>query len=119
MRRIRYAVAASLDGYIAGANGEIDWIITDPTVDFVALYRQFDTALIGRRTYEEMLRSGQGMFPGMKTYVFSRILLQRDHPDVSVVADDSEETVARLRSQPGKDIWLFGVGSLFRSLAEA
>lgn len=34
MRRVRYSVAMSLDGYIAGPNGEIDWIIMDPEIDF-------------------------------------------------------------------------------------
>jgi hypothetical protein len=38
MRRVRYRVATSLDGYIAGPNGEIDWIVPDPTIDFAALY---------------------------------------------------------------------------------
>jgi dihydrofolate reductase len=119
MRRIRYAVASSLDGYIAGPNGEYDWITQDPEIDFGALLRQFDTALIGRVTYEAMLRSGKGMLPGMKTYVFSRTLQQRDHPQVAIVATKVAETVAVLRASPGKDIWLFGGGSLFRSLAEA
>jgi dihydrofolate reductase len=119
MRRIRYAVAASLDGYIAGPNGEFDWIIQDPEIDFGALFRQFDTALIGRLTYEAMLRSGNGMLPGMKTFVFSRTLQQRDHPGVTVIWEGSTEAVAALRSAPGKDIWLFGGGSLFRSLAGA
>ena len=36
MRRIRYSVAASLDGYIAGPQGEYDWIIMDPEIDFAA-----------------------------------------------------------------------------------
>jgi dihydrofolate reductase len=66
-----------------------------------------------------MLPSGQGKLPGMKTYVFSRTLQPRDHPNVTVVTDRPEETVAHLRKQSGKDIWLFGGGSLFRSLAEA
>jgi len=119
MRRIRYAVAASLDGYIAGPNGEFDWIIQDPEIDFGALLRQFDAALIGRRTYEAMLGSGKGMLPGMKTFVFSRTLRQRDHPGVTVIWEGSTEAVSALRAAPGKDIWLFGGGSLFRSLAEA
>ena len=119
MRRIRYAVAASLHGYIAGPNGEFDWIIQDPEIDFGALLRQFDAALIGRRTYEAMLGSGKGMLPGMKTFVFSRTLRQRDHPGVTVIWEGSTEAVSALRAAPGKDIWLFGGGSLFRSLAEA
>ena len=48
MRRIRYAVAMSLDGYITGPKGEFDWTIPDPEIDFAALFGQFDTLLIGR-----------------------------------------------------------------------
>ena len=119
MRRIRYQVAASLDGYIAGPNGECDWIVTDPEIDFGELFSQFDTALMGRRTYEVVLKSGFGLLPRMKSYVVSRTLKPAEHPQVTIVADRLEERLATLRAQPGKDIWLFGGGSLFRSLAEA
>jgi dihydrofolate reductase len=119
MRRVRYAVAASLDGYIAGPKGEADWIIMNPEIDFRALFEQFDTFLLGRRTFEMMARAGRGETPGMKTFVFSRTLRQQDYPGVTVVAEKSEETVAALRAEPGKDIWLFGGGSLFRSLLES
>jgi dihydrofolate reductase len=118
MRRIRYQVATSLDGYIAGPNGEADWIVTDPEIDFGELFSQFDTALMGRRTYEVVLNSGYGLPSGMKTVVISRTLQPREHPRVTVVAEKLEETLAALRARPGKDIWLFGGGSLFRSLAE-
>ncbi|MBI3464026.1 MAG: dihydrofolate reductase [Planctomycetes bacterium] len=118
MRRIRYAVATSLDGYIAGPNGEADWIM-DPDIDFGAIFKQFDTLLVGRRTFEAMAREGNAAMPGMKTFVFSRTLRQRDYPDVTVVAENSEQTLAALRAQPGKDIWLFGGGLLFRSLLDA
>jgi dihydrofolate reductase len=119
MRRIRYAVATSLDGYIAGPQGEADWIFSDPEIDFSELFSQFDTALIGRRTFDVMVDAGRGFLPGLDTYVFSRTLRQEDHPKVKVVADKPEETVADLRTKPGKDIWLFGGGALFSSLAEA
>ena len=121
MRRIRYQVATSLDGYIAGPKGEADWIIMDPDIDFRALYAQFDAALIGRRTFE-VLTGGKkkgGAMPGMKTFVFSRTLRQRDYPKVTIVADKVEETVSALRTEPGKDVWLFGGGLLFRSLLDA
>src|SRR5436309_14911190 len=87
MRRIRYSVATSLDGYIAGPRGEFDWIVQDPEVDFGALLRQFDTMLVGRKTFEVML--GHGEPPGspkMRTYVVSRTLRQEDHPGVAIVA---------------------------------
>lgn len=117
MRRIRYAVAMSLDGYIAGPKGEADWIVMDPEIDFGALFKEFDTALVGRRTFEVLGPSGVGM--GLKTYVFSRTLKQSDYPAVTIVADEPKEFVAALRAKPGKDIWLFGGGLLFRSLLEA
>jgi dihydrofolate reductase len=121
MRRIRYQVATSLDGYIAGPRGEADWIIMDPEIDFRALFARFDTILIGRRTYEGMARGKKkaGAMPGMKTFVFSRTLRQRDHPKVTIVAENEVETLTTLRAESGKDIWLFGGGLLFRSLLDA
>lgn len=119
MRRIRYQVAASLDGYIAGPNGEADWITMDPDIDFTALFDQFDTFVMGRATYEAMVgQQGSGATPGKTTVVISRTLRQQDHPDVTVVSDYVEKTLGALRKKPGKDIWLFGGGSLFRSLLE-
>lgn len=119
MRRIRYQVAMSLDGYIAGPKGEADWIVMDPEIDFAALFAQFDTFLMGRRTFEAM-PSGEGGSAGTKTFVFSRTLRQSDHPKVTIVSDRVEETIAALRAEESdKDIWLFGGGELFRSLLDA
>ena len=103
---------------IAGPNGEADWIIMDPEIDFKALYNQFDTMLMGRRTFEVVKGAGGGgSTPGMQVLVFSRTLRQQDHPGVTIV-DDPEGLMAEVRSNPGKDVWLFGGGSLFRSFAE-
>ena len=121
MRRIRYQVATSLDGYIAGPKGEADWITMDPDIDFRAHFAQFDAVLIGRRSFE-VLTGGKkkgGAMPGMKTFVFSRTLRQRDYPKVTIVAENAGETVTALRAESGKDIWLFGGGLLFRSLLDA
>jgi len=108
----------SLDGFIAGPNGEADWIIMDPEIDFNSIYRQFDTMIMGRRTFDGMKSAGGGgSMPGMQVFVCSRTLKQKDYPRVTIV-DDAAELVARLRAKPGKDIWLFGGGSLFRSLAD-
>jgi dihydrofolate reductase len=60
MRRIRYAVAMSLDGYIAGPEGEADWIVMDPEIDFGAVMAELDTYLMGRRTFEGMQGAGGG-----------------------------------------------------------
>ncbi len=119
MRRVRYVVAMSLDGYIAGPNGEADWIIMDPDIDFGALFDQFDTFLLGRGTFEAIGGAGGRGQPGVQTIVFSRTLRQQDYPNLTIVSENPQQALADLRSKPGKDIWLFGGGSLFRSLLEA
>jgi len=119
VRQIRYVVAMSLDGYIAGPKGDVDWIIMDPGIDFGSMFSEFDTVLLGRETFQVMVRSGNAVMPGMKMLVFSRTLQQRHYPDVTIVSENQQEVLASLREQPGKDIWLFGGGSLFRSLLDA
>jgi dihydrofolate reductase len=118
MRRIRYSVAMSLDGFIAGPNGEIDWIVEDAEIDFSEMLAGFDTLLMGRKTYDTAIAMGPGGMPPMKAVVVSRTLRAEDHPDVTIISDNVHEAVTRLRSEPGKDIWLFGGGELFRSLLE-
>jgi len=117
MRRIRYAVAMSLDAYIAGPNGEYDWIVMDPEIDFAEIYSRFDTFLMGRRTFE-LVSGRMDQTAGMPIVVVSRTLKQQDYPNVRVIAENLHEELTRLRARPGKDIWLFGGGSLFRSLLE-
>ena len=64
MRRIRYAVAMSLDAYIAGPDGEYDWIIRDPDIDFGEIFSRFDTLLMGRHTFETMRRGAKARCRG-------------------------------------------------------
>ena len=120
MRRVRYRVAASLDGYIAGPDGEIDWIVHDPATDWTALFAGFDTVLLGRRTYELTRQPGAPAWPaGWRVFVFSRTLAAAQDPSVTVVTADGTAAVADLRAESGRDIWLFGGGSLFASLLAA
>jgi dihydrofolate reductase len=108
----------SLDGFIAGPNGEYDWIDVDPAEAapyFKAFYAQFDIAIMGRRTFEVV----GGAVEGMRTYVFSRTLPPTAHKNVTVLGEDGIARLAELRAQDGKDIWLFGGGVLFGSLAAA
>jgi len=119
MRRVVYSVAASLDGYIARPGGGYDWIPEDPGMDWDAFMSRFDTVLMGRGTYEMAAAQGSGAtLPGLRTYVFSTTLEGEDHPDVTVV-EDAVDTVERLRSGAGKDIWLMGGGVLFGFLLAA
>ena len=76
MRKVIYGAAMSVDGYIAGPNGEYDWIVMDLDMDFAEMMAQFDTFLIGRKTFEAMGRMGNASrsTPGIQNIVFSRTL---------------------------------------------
>src|SRR5687768_13799976 len=119
-RRLRYQVAVSLDGFIAGPNGDYDWIVMDAAIDFAALFKEFDTAVMGRKTYEVVTAGGgHGSMPGLDVVVFSRTLPAATHRGVRIFNDDPGEIVSALKAKPGRDIWLFGGGTLFRSLLDA
>jgi dihydrofolate reductase len=120
VRRLSYGVAMSLDGYIAGSNGEFDWFVSDPGIDFAAIWAQFDTLLMGRRTYEvAKARAAQWPDLGHRWIVVSRTLKPQQHPKITILSSGVAEAVAALKTQPGKDIWLFGGGVLFRGLLDA
>jgi dihydrofolate reductase len=120
MRRLRYGVAASLDGFIAGPNGEHDWIVHDPAIDFAAMFAQYDTLLMGRGTFE-VATTSRNLFSGLNQQwiVVSRTTKPEEHPDVTILSSGVESAVAALKALPGKDIWLFGGGVLFRSMLDA
>jgi len=119
-RRLRYQVASSLDGFIAMPNGGYDWIVMDPAIDFKALYNEFDTAAMGRKTYDVGRASGASVaMPGIDVIVFSRSLQAAAGKGFRIVNDDPAEVVRGLKAKSGKDIWLFGGGELFRTLLDA
>ncbi len=81
-----------------------------------AIYGAIDTVLLGQKTYDATRKQGNGSgMPGMRAYAFSSTLREVDCPNV-IVSDGLEETVTAHKARTGKDICLFGDGSLFRSL---
>ncbi|HLZ39299.1 MAG TPA: dihydrofolate reductase family protein [Mycobacteriales bacterium] len=114
MRKLRYVVATTLDGFICRQDGSSDDF---PTAgDHVQSYRDslasYDAVLMGRVTYEVGLKVGvTSPYPMMKQYVVARSLRQTPDPDVELVADP-ERLVRDLKSEPGKDIYLCGGAKL-------
>ncbi len=116
----------SLDGFIAGPNGEFDWLVPDEAIDFEALFAEFDTLVMGRKTWDVVAASPSGesaegaeLMKGITSYVFSRTLKEIRAPGVELVSTDAGDFVRELKRSPGKEICVFGGGELARSLFEA
>jgi dihydrofolate reductase len=119
VRQLRYSVAASLDGYIAGPNGEFDWIVIDPEIDFAAMYAGFSGLVMGRRSYDVYVATGGGVGPSLPTYVYSRTLPEGERDGVTFAPDAVSHVRGLKQSPDGKPLWLWGGGDLFRELAQA
>lgn len=118
MKQLRYSVAASLDGYIAGPKGEFDWIVIDPEIDFEAMYAGFSGLVMGRHSYDVFAATGGAPGPALPTYVYSRTLPEGTRNGLTFVRE-AVPHVTRLKEADGKPLWLWGGGNLFRQLAEA
>jgi dihydrofolate reductase len=131
MRKLTLGLATSLDNYIARTDGGADWLRWDREVAEISarFMKTVDALLIGRRTYEVMLASGQTSYPGAKNYVFSRTkknvaaltkrLTSISQTKVEVITGDAAKFVKRLKNEKGKGIALFGGGKLAKTLFEA
>jgi dihydrofolate reductase len=128
MRALTYGGAVSLDGFLAGMDGALDWLQFSKDVQQVMTdyWKDVDAILMGRKTYEVSVannpkksKRAKRTEPTMRTFVFSRTLKEVDYPGVQLVASDAAEFVRRLKQEPGKDICLMGGGELAQSLLAA
>jgi dihydrofolate reductase len=119
VRQLRYSVAASLDGYIAGPDGGYDWIVVDPDIDFAAMYAAVSGLVMGRRSYDVFLATGGAVGPALPTYVCSRSLPEGVRDGVTFAADAVPHVRALKEAADGKPLWLWGGGQLFRELVQA
>jgi len=121
MRKVTYGAACSFDGYIARADGAVDWLHwSDDVLRLTSAYWDgIDTVLMGRKTYEMARALGSGAYPGVENFVFSRTLHEDPEPGMRLVRDDASQFVDRLKRQSGRGICVMGGGALARTLFEA
>ena len=125
MRTVTYGAACSLDGFIAGSGGEIDWLQSSKDVNAIMrdYWKSVDTILMGRKTWDFAASQGGGGGGGgsskIKTYVFSRRLTSIDAKVVELVRGDAGAFVHDLKQRAGNSICLLGGGDFARSLFEA
>lgn len=126
-RKILLDLAVTLDGFIEGKHGEIDWCIMEPDMKFTEFLNQIDTILYGRKSYDlwgkyvpdanasaddkEIWKT----IHSMEKIVFSKTQTGADQ-DVKYISDNLLEEINALKRKPGKDIWLYGGASLITTL---
>jgi len=137
VRRLVYAVGASVDGFIAGPAGELDFYpVTDDVVALLATEladtlpahgraqfgvagapQRFDTVVMGRATYEPALAVGiTSPYAPLRQLVVSRTLEDAPEAEVEIVRDDPVAAVRALKAEPGRDVLLVGGGRLAGAL---
>ena len=122
MRTVIYGAACSLDGFITGPEGAMDWLHFSKDVEAVMAetWARVDTMLMGRKTYEvaAAMGGGGGGMAGIEAYVFSRTL-RSVAPPAHLVSGDAGAFVRDLKAGAGKDICVMGGSTLARSLFAA
>lgn len=136
MRKLVLFMHVSLDSFVAGPNGEMNWIHVDEEIFDNAHDRTeaADTALYGRVTYEMM----QAYWPtaGDKSnaskhdvehskwynkvhkVVLSKTLKEEDLENTTIISDDISEKITALKQAPGNEIIIFGSPSAAHSIMQ-
>jgi dihydrofolate reductase len=115
MRKIILNLAVSLDGYIEGPNGEIDWCLTDQDYGMEAFFDATDAIFMGRKSYN-LIEGAPSPFMDKKIYVFTDTPFLFPNDDIEIIGRDNfKQKVDALRHAPGKNIWFFGGANLLSS----
>lgn len=136
MRKIISFMHISLDGFVAGPNGEMDWIKVDEDIfDYVGnRISEGDTALYGRVTYQMMESywptagdkptasrhdvEHSKWYKRVHKVVISKTIKDTGSTDLTIISDNISERVNQIKQQSGKDILLFGSPRATHSLIQ-
>lgn len=136
MRKVLVLMHSSLDGFVAGPNGEMDWIqFDDKMFEYVGKATDdADTAIYGRKTFEMM----DGYWPtagespkatahdiqhsrwynNSLKIVFSKTMAQPASKKILVIKDNMKEEIEKMKKQPGKNLLLIGSASIVHAFTE-
>lgn len=130
MRKVIAEIAVSLDGFIEGPEGELDWLIFDePSGEVSAFLSRFEVIFYGRIAYEKLgvhLVADnrvsedshlQQTLTHMRKYVFSK-QVKHVAGNGMVINDHIRERVNRIKEEEGKDIWLCGGAKIIQQFAK-
>lgn len=125
MSKVILDLAVSLDGFIEGPNGEVDWCVMDDDMDFGGFLATIGAIFYGRVSYEAWgnyqpapdaneaeLNLWQGVH-SKKKYVFSGQSMHDTR--ATFIKSDIAERVAEIKSREEKNIWLYGGAGLIKS----
>jgi len=134
MRKLIFFMHTSLDGFVAGLNGEMDWInVDDEIFDFVAtMTDKADTALYGRVTYEMMQsywpnagkqpnaskhdKEHSAWYNKVSKIVLSKTISEKGFDNTTVISDQLVDNINQIKKQEGKNILIFGSPTASHSL---
>lgn len=121
MPHVIYYVASTVDGFIATADGGLEWLApfeaSDEDYGYRAFYESVDAVLLGSRTYEQMLAFGEWPYRDKPTYVFSSRQLSAENPSVIVTSSAPAVVLGELDDLGVQRAWLVGGGSLAGAFA--
>ena len=136
MRKLVVFMHISLDGIVAGPNGEIDWIKVDEEIFDYAGSRinEADTALYGRVTYQMMEDywptaadqpsatkhdiEHSKWYNQVAKVVLSKSMKGQDHKNTTIISEDLLGEINKLKQKQGKDILIFGSPTAVKSLMQ-
>lgn len=121
-RKLTVFIASSLDGYIAAKDESLEWLFKvegEGDNGYSRFYDTVDTVIMGRKTYDWILKHMEGEFPykGKQCYVFSKTA-REEHDHVKFIQGDIASFTNRLKNEAGGTIWLVGGGDLIQSFAK-
>ncbi|HEX6891850.1 MAG TPA: dihydrofolate reductase family protein [Chryseolinea sp.] len=117
MRKIVLNLALSLDGLIAGPNGEYDWCFSDADYGMTEFMKSIDSTIMGGKSYRLLLNYGPP-YPELTNYVVTRTERENPYRNVVFVREKISSFVEDLKNKKGKNIWLYGGAEITQILLE-